>query len=241
MKHFTDIRKEFISYQKLKLIVINVLRKEQNINLLEIFYHFINYKLKFNKFIYSKELSLDKNLSKLSNFLATQKPIIFSQKEEKEKINLIDKYLELEKKESKNEEDLSEKYSIKVDNLPDAFFKYESDNINEILNYLNSTNIFHFYDIKDGNLTKVYTIQFCKNMLSQKNNIFQIEHNNDGNGFQNRIYILCFPKHKLSNNKWIFKMKTKEDYYICLLQYNEFKNNFELQLAKKVYSFEILE
>ena len=112
MKHFTDIRKEFISYQKLKLIVINVLRKEQNINLLEIFNHFINYKLKFNKFIYSKELSLDKNLSKLSNFLATQKPIIFSQKEEKENINLIDKYLELEKKESKNE-----KYLLNLNNL----------------------------------------------------------------------------------------------------------------------------
>ena len=36
-------------------------------------------------------------------------------------------------------------------------------------------------------------------------------------------------------------MKAKEDYYIFLLKYNEFKNIFELQLAEKIYSFEILE
>ena len=39
----------------------------------------------------------------------------------------------------------------------------------------------------------------------------------------------------------IFKIKTKEDYYICLLQYIEYKNIYELQSVEKVYSFEILE
>ena len=240
IKHFMDLRKDFISYQKLKLIVINVLRKEPNINLLQMFYHFVNYKLTFNKFIYSKDLSLDENLSKLSNFFATQKPIIFSQKEE-EKIYLIDKYLQLYKKESKNEGELNEKESLTHDTLPEAFFKYESTNINEVINYLNSTNIFTFYDKKADNLTKVYYIQLYENIIYKKSDIFQIEQYNDGDGILNRIYTLGFPKQKLSNNKWIFKMKTKEDYYICLLQFNEFKNIFELQIAEKAYSFEMLE
>ena len=98
IKHFTDLRNNFIAYQKLKIIIINIIRRNQNINLLKLYEHYKKYKLGFKKFVFSKDLSLDKNISKLSNFFATQNPIFFEKIDEidKEKINLIEKYLKAE-------------------------------------------------------------------------------------------------------------------------------------------------
>lgn len=49
IKHFTDLRNDFISYQKLKMIIIFINRKNPNMNLLKIYKHYKKYKLGFKK------------------------------------------------------------------------------------------------------------------------------------------------------------------------------------------------
>ena len=51
-----DLRNNFIAYQKLKIIVINIMRKNQNMNLLKLYEHYQIYKLGFKKFVFRKDL-----------------------------------------------------------------------------------------------------------------------------------------------------------------------------------------
>ena len=72
-----DLRNNFIAYQKLKIIIINIMRKNQNMNLLKLYEHYQKYKLGFKKFVFRKDLYLDEKISKLSNFFASPNPILF--------------------------------------------------------------------------------------------------------------------------------------------------------------------
>ncbi len=75
-KHFYDLRKNFISYQKLKLIVINELRKDKNYHLIQLFKKMKFFNLSFKEFKYNEKLTLDENISKISNFLQLKKQYI---------------------------------------------------------------------------------------------------------------------------------------------------------------------
>ena len=77
-KHFNDLRKNFISYQKLKLIVINKLKQDKNYHLIQLFKKMTNLNLCFKEYINVEKLNKDENISRISNFFATQKPIYFS-------------------------------------------------------------------------------------------------------------------------------------------------------------------
>ena len=96
-KHFLYIRRHFISYQKIKFIAYNILKKNYNLHLRKLFLQFKYYKLDFSTFEYDKNLSQDKNISKLSNFFVNKKPIFFVEKKEK---NIIEEISE-EKKSDK--------------------------------------------------------------------------------------------------------------------------------------------
>ena len=72
LRHFNKLRNDFIKYQKLKLIIVNIIRRNQNVNLLLLFSHLINYQLNFKTFNYDKKLTLDKNISRLSTYFASK-------------------------------------------------------------------------------------------------------------------------------------------------------------------------
>ena len=76
-KHFYNLRNNLISYQKLKLIIIKQLRKDQNYHLIQLFKKMHYFKLEFKEYKYDEKLTKDKNISKISNFFATQKPLYF--------------------------------------------------------------------------------------------------------------------------------------------------------------------
>ena len=76
-KHFNDLRKIFISYQKLKLSVINQIKHDKNYHLIQLFKKMKFFNLCFKEYKYNEKLTLDENISKISNFFAKQKPIYF--------------------------------------------------------------------------------------------------------------------------------------------------------------------
>ena len=49
IKHFTDLRNNFIVYQKLKIIIIiiDIIRRNQNFNLFKLYEHYKQFKLGF--------------------------------------------------------------------------------------------------------------------------------------------------------------------------------------------------
>ena len=99
-KHFNDLRKNFISYQKLKLIVINKLKQDKNYHLIQLFKKMTNLNLCFKEYINVEKLNKDENISKISNFFATQKPIYFSDNiKERNMKNVIEEQTILEESE----------------------------------------------------------------------------------------------------------------------------------------------
>ena len=82
-KNFLYLRRHFIAYQKIKFITYNILKLDFNLHLRKLFLQFKYYKLDFKTFEYDKNLSHDKNISKLSNFFAKKKPIFFVERKEK--------------------------------------------------------------------------------------------------------------------------------------------------------------
>ena len=221
IKHFTDLRNNFIAYHKLKIIVINIIRRNQNINLLKLYEHYKKYKLGFNKFIFSKDLSLDKNIIKLSNFFATQNAIFFEKidEKEKEKINSIEKYLKAEDFKEKPKENKIEKIK-----LEEAFIYITLNNENEIGNYINSRNVFEFHN--EGGLN-VFSIKFNDKFLDKKKDIFY-------NGvYNNSISVHCKPFSRLKNEKWAFIIGNNNQNWIFLLKQNY--KIFELEMAEKIH------
>ena len=82
-KHFYNIRNNFIAYSQLKLIVGNIIKKNKNYNLIKLYKAQKYSKLIMNKFKYDKKLTENDNISKLSNFFATKKPIFLVEKKNK--------------------------------------------------------------------------------------------------------------------------------------------------------------
>ena len=99
------LRNNFIAYQKLKIIIYNIIKKNQDMSLYKLYTYFRDYKLRFKKFIYLTNLSSDKNIGRLSNFFASQNPIILREIKE---IDIIDEYSELENDEVKSNENNGE-------------------------------------------------------------------------------------------------------------------------------------
>lgn len=189
---------------------------------MRLYEHLKNNKLGFKKFIFSKHLSLDKNISKLSNFFATQNPIFFEKidENEKEKINLIEKYLKAENIEEEKPKD-NQNDKIKLEN---THTKITMNNENELRNYINSRNIFQFYN---NNGINVYSIKFNEEFSDKKNEIFN-------NGiYMNSIYADCSPFCQLKNGKWVFKICVNKEYWICLLQQND--KIFEIETLEKIH------
>ena len=101
-KHFNDLRKNFITYQKLKLLVINQLKQDKNYHLIQLFKKMKNLNLCFKEFKFNEKLTLEENISKISNFFATQKPIYFSDHiREKNMKNVVEEQTILDKTEVK--------------------------------------------------------------------------------------------------------------------------------------------
>ena len=189
---------------------------------MRLYEHLKNNKLGFKKFIFSKHLSLDKNISKLSNFFATQNPIFFEKidENEKEKINLIEKYLKAENIEEEKPKD-NQNDKIKLEN---THTKIIMNNENELRNYITSRNIFQFYN---NNGINVYSIKFNEEFSDKKNEIFN-------NGiYMNSIYADCSPFCQLKNGKWVFKICVNKEYWICLLQQND--KIFEIETLEKIH------
>ena len=174
-KHFLYLRRHFIAYQKIKFITYNSLKKDFNLHLRKLFLLFKYYKLEFKTFENDGNLSQDKNISKLSNFFAKQKPIFFIEK--KEEKNDSEKLSE-EKKSDRCDNEINEKNNNNRNNnknengeeddeIKSSYFYNETDDINVYNNYIESNNIFPFYDSHNQNLISYY-IQFKKN-FSKKN------------------------------------------------------------------------
>lgn len=199
------------------------MRRNQNINLLKLYEHFKKYKLSFKKFIFAKDLSLDKNISKLSNFFATQNPIFFEKidKSEKEKINLIEKYLKAEEFKEKSKENKNNKIP-----LPEATIEITLNNENEIRNYINSRNVFQF---NNDNGVNIYSIKFNDNFSEKKMDIFYNEI------YNNLIYVYCIPLGQLKNGKWAFIIRSSNQTWILLLKQNYKIHEYEVEFAEKIH------
>ena len=229
IKHFTNLRNSFISYQKLKLIIIIMNRKNPNMNLIKLYKHYKKYKLGFKKFIFSKDLSLDKNISKSSNFFATQKPLFFEEIDKIEKINkktFIENYIKDE-----NIEETSKESSNSKLNLEKADIWIEFNNENEARNYINSRNVFQF---KDNNEINIYPIKFNGNFSKEKIKFFKIEDDNKS------IFARCKPLYRLKSGKWLFYYRGNKA-WIFLLNQN-LKNEYELEMINEIgYYYELFE
>ena len=237
-KHFMFLRNNFIAYQKLKILVINNIRINQNMNLFKLYDHFKNYKLNFKKFEFSNNIPLDKNISRISNFFATQKPIFFSRVEGDEKVNIIKEYLKKEDEKiisQKANYNKNEKNSLNV-KLTFAYLIYELNSIDLIKNYINNTNIFPLYESEENKIygIKAYYIEFDEHNLNQKMNIL---YNNE----KNRIDINCQPLVKLKNGKWVFQIRGNKS-WLCILKQKENNRIYEIQFAEPIYNyFELFE
>ena len=71
IKHFMHYRNNFIAYEKLKIIICNIIRKNQDMHLLNLYTYFQEYEMRFKEFEFLKNKSLDENISRISNFLAS--------------------------------------------------------------------------------------------------------------------------------------------------------------------------
>ena len=65
-KHFYELRKNFIAYFKLKMIVLNILQKNKNYNLIQLFKKQKYFKIVFKEFKFDEFLDEYDNISKLS-------------------------------------------------------------------------------------------------------------------------------------------------------------------------------
>ena len=214
IKHFMYLRNNFIAYQKLKIIICNIIKKNQDMNLFKLFTYFKEHKMRFKKFIYLNNLSQDKNIGRISNFFASQNPIYFEEIDDEYNINIVNEYLNLENNEEKSNE-INEKKEEKEEKLPDCKLEIKSNEINNIKSYIESNNIFKFYDDDKRN---IYFIRFTSDFSYQKMEIFKRENNND-------LKVECKILHKLKNGKLFFSLINNNDNknWICLSETSDDK------------------
>jgi len=180
--------------------------------------------LDFNTFEYDKNLSQDKNISKLSDFFVNKKPIFFVEKKE----NNYNEEIEGKKSDNKiNEENNNENENNNKnengeedDEIKSSHYYNDTDDINVYNNYIQSNNIFPFYDNQNENLISYY-IKFKKSFSSKKFEIFKRKNNCD--------FIL-----KLKNRKFVFYLNK----WICIFNLKSEKYNnkiiLELEFAEPI-------
>ena len=259
-KHFYKIRNFFISYFKLEVIVTNILEKNRNYNLIQLF-KLQKYFNMFIKYKYNNKLSLDENISILSNILATKNPLCLVEKKVREKSSLIEKY------QSKNEENEKNNDSNEIELPYKAYFYYDYENINEFNNYVNNRNIFHFETKRDDDDDDVQeNHEDTENKVDDEdkedkknkedNGVNEINESNKDNNFafsiefigknnnietkqellfSQKYYPVCYPLFKLEDGKWVFQIikdiNDKKISWILLLNENKFlKNTFQIVL-----------
>ena len=128
------------------------------------------FKLCFKKYEYNKNLTLDENISKISNFFATQKPIYFydylkerSLKNIKPELGLIS-----ESAENKNKNGIYDKFIY-----PETYLKedFKFNNSEECKKYIKLMDVFKFakrwyYWLNNGKIP--YSIKFKKEDINYK-------------------------------------------------------------------------
>ena len=231
-KHFNVLRNNFISYQKLKFILINILKKEPNYHLIQLYQKMKYFKLCFKKYEYNKNLTLDENISKISNFFATQKPIYFydylkerSLKNIKPELGLIS-----ESAENKNKNGIYDKFIY-----PETYLKEDIkfNNSEECKKYIKLMDVFKFakrwyYWLNNGKIQ--YSIKFKKEDINYKLDLFY------ENGNCHIQDINCIPTIKLSNYKWIFLFQkdsywNKNNWFSLVNLIDEIDHIFEIEFV----------
>ena len=209
-KHFYKLRNNFIQYQKLKLIVINQLRKDQNYHLIQLFKKMKYFKICFKEYKYNNLLTKDENTSKVSNFFATQNPIYFFDYIKQRSIRNISQEPQLIENYDKNKINSKANNAKKIDypetcyQLDINFNKYNY--YNELKEYIKLINVFKFgirSYFRDEIFKESYSIKFKDEDFDYKIDIFS-------NICQN--YLYCKPIVKLSDLKWVFQLYSKEYY-----------------------------
>lgn len=226
-KHFYELRKNLIAYFKLKMIVLNILQKDKNYNLIQLFKKQKYFKIVFKEFKFDDFLDEYDNISKLSNYFATKNPIFFVPKKIKEKPYLIKQYLSQEGENKKKLNKINKNF-IKCE-LSEGYFYYNSEDINEFKNYANGKALFNFYkgiDINNNTFNNIiYSIDFSgkfDNINLKSELLFNSK----------KIPIKCKPIIKLENGKFIFQIFNNKNNWICFLNESKFNLKvFELEHA----------
>ena len=226
-KHFYELRKNFIAYFKLKMIVLNILQKNKNYNLIQLFKKQKYFKIVFKEFKFDEFLDEYDNISKLSNYFATKKPIFFVSKKIKEKPYLIKQYLS---QEGENKKKLNKKNkTFKKSELSEGYFLYNSEDINEFKNYANGKALFNFYKGNNINNNIFNNIIYSMDFSGKLNNInikSELLFNSK------KIPIKCKPIIKLENGRFIFQIFNDKNNWICFLNESKFNSKvFELEHA----------
>ena len=210
-KHFYNLRNNFIEYQKLKLIVINQMRKDQNYHLVQLFKKMKYFKLCFKEYKYYDLLTKDENISRISNFFASQNPIYFfdylgerRNRNISQEPQIIENYEEnINNNKTRDKEE--KKYPLGCYEFDIHFSQYNY--YYEIREYIKLINLFEFEIVRYYNFEnekKSYFIKFKDEDLNNKIEIF---------ANKNRYCIYCKPIIKLSDLKWIFQFNPERYFY----------------------------
>ena len=125
-----------------------------------------------------------------------------------------------ENKEEEEEEEDEE------DILPDCNLEIKSNEINR--NYINSMNIFKFFD---DNKRNIYSIRFNSDFSHSK--IIEILYNETNNS----INLECIKFLKIQNGKWFFYLinDNNDKCWICLAKEDEINNRIlEIKMAEEI-------
>ena len=209
------------------MIVLNILQKNKNYNLIQLFKKQKYFKIVFKEFKFDEFLDEYDNISKLSNYFATKKPIFFVSKKIKEKPYLIKQYLS---QEGENKKKLNKKNkTFKKCELSEGYFLYNSEDINEFKNYANGKALFNFYKGNNINNNIFNNIIYSMDFSGKLNNInikSELLFNSK------KIPIRCKPIIKLENGRFIFQIFNGKNNWICFLNESKFNSKvFELEHA----------
>ena len=189
------------------------------------------FKLSFKEFKYIEKISLDKNISKISNFFATQKPIYFfdyikesSIKNISEEKNIRQDFKDISNSTKKNDDFIfPETHSVEENTF---YYNREYYEYIQLVNTFKFTE-FDYYNWKKRNKKIVYSLKFQDKDLKNKINIFY-----DENYYYVNKRIDCKPIIKISDSKWVFRLNNhfSYNYWICFTNLiDEIDNIFEIE------------
>ena len=230
-RNFYKVRNKFISYLKLEIIVFNILEKNRNYSLIQLFKKQKYFDM-IIKYKYNNKINEDKNFSIFSNSLTTNILYFYKKNEDKlEKSSLKKKY---RYKEINNDDEKTNSQENKC--LPDTYLDLDYEDLEEFKKNVNNTNLFNFLllkyedDEEDNNENEdnenkdfVYSIELTgeNNSIETKQELF----------FNEEGYLIgCEPLLKLENGKWFFKIINNNDNFILILNESlSLKNAFKVE------------